>query len=255
MDIALLAVFAFFAGFVDAVVGGGGLIQVPALFTIYPQASAGVLFGTNKFASIFGTGAATLRYMRGLRLRWSMLLPAATGALIFSFLGARVVTMLPTEIIRPVVLFLLVAVAIYTFRKKDFGSIHVPRLEGTPEKWLGFATGAALGFYDGFFGPGTGTFLIFIFVRFFGYDFLNASASAKVINTATNLAALIYFIPTGNIFWLAAAIMALANISGSFAGSHLAISRGVPFVRRLFLLVLSAIILKFGYDTLRALAG
>lgn len=254
MELALLAVFAFFVGFVDAVVGGGGLIQLPALFTVYPQTTAGILFGTNKFSSIFGTAAATLRYVRGLRLSWSMLLPAAVGALIFSFLGARAVTMLPTEIIRPVVLFLLVAVAIYTFWKKDFGSIHVPRLKGSPESWLGFATGAALGFYDGFFGPGTGTFLIFIFIRFFGYDFLNASASAKVINTATNFAALVYFIPSGNILWLTAATMAIANISGSFTGSHLAIRHGAAFVRRLFLVVLAAIILKFSYDTLKMLA-
>ena len=255
MELALLAVLAFFAGFVDAVVGGGGLIQVPALFTVYPQTAPGVLFGTNKFSSIFGTAAATLRYARGVHMPWRMLVPAAAGALIFSFLGARAVTMLPVEIIRPVVLVLLIAVAAYTLKKKHFGSIHVPRLKGTPEKWLGFATGAALGFYDGFFGPGTGTFLIFILVRFFGYDFLNASASAKVINTATNLAALVYFIPTGNIFWLAAAIMAVANLSGSFTGSHLAIRHGVVFVRRLFLIVLAAIILKFGYDTALILAA
>jgi uncharacterized protein len=253
LELALLAVLAFFAGFVDAVVGGGGLVQVPALFTIYPQTAPGILFGTNKFSSIFGTGAATLRYMRGLRLRWPMLLPAAAGALVFSFLGARVVTMLPMELIRPLVLVMLIAVAIYTFKKKDLGSVHVPRLQGTPEKWLGFATGAALGFYDGFFGPGTGTFLIFIFVRFFGYDFLNASASAKVINTATNFAALVYFIPSGNIFWLAAVTMACANVAGSFTGSHMAISRGTVFVRRLFLAVLTVIIIKFGYDTLQHL--
>jgi uncharacterized protein len=251
LDLLLLAVLGFFAGFVDAVVGGSGLIQLPAMFAVYPQAPHGALFGTNKFSSVFGTTAATLRYMRGLRMPWPMLVPACIGALIFSFLGARIVSMMPVPLIRPLVLVLLIAVTIYTFHKKDLGSLHGPRLNGARERWFGFAVGAALGFYDGFFGPGTGMFLIFVFVRFFGYDFLNASASAKIVNTVTNLAALLYFIPSGNIIWPAAVVMATANISGSFAGSHLAIRRGTTFVRRMFLIVLCVIILKFGYDTLR----
>jgi len=255
LDLVLLAALAFFAGFVDAVVGGGGLIQIPALFTVYPQAVPGMLFGTNKIASICGTSAATMRYARGVRLRWPMLVPASLGALVFSFLGARAVTLLPLQVIRPLVLVLLVAVAFYTFHKKHFGAHHVPRLNGARERWLGFGTGAALGFYDGFFGPGTGTFLIFVFVRLFGYDFLNASASAKVINVMTNLAALLYFVPTGNVLWQTAAVMAVANVLGSVSGSHLALRHGAVFVRRLFLAVLTAIILKFGHDTLRLLAA
>lgn len=255
MELVLLAALAFLAGFVDAVVGGGGLIQLPALFSVYPQAIPGALFGTNKFASIFGTAAATMRYARGARLRWPMLLPAALGALVFAFLGARAVSMLPVEVIRPLVLAMLIAVAIYTFKKKALGTVHVPRLKDMTEMWLGLATGAVLGFYDGFFGPGTGAFLIFIFVRLFGYDFLNASANAKVINTVTNFAALLYFIPTGNVLWLAAAIMAVSNVAGSVTGSHVAIRRGATFVRRVFLAVLTAIILKFGYDTFGLFAG
>jgi uncharacterized membrane protein YfcA len=253
LELALLAALAFFAGFVDAVVGGGGLVQIPGLFTLYPQAAPGMLFGTNKVASICGTAAATLRYARGVKLRWPMLIPASLGALVFSFLGARIVTLLPVEIIRPVVLVLLIAVAIYTFHKKHLGAVHVPRLKGAPEKWLGFAAGAVLGFYDGFFGPGTGMFLIFVFVRLFGYDFLNASASAKVINVITNLAALLYFLPSGNVLWQAAAVMAVSQVLGSVSGTHLALRHGAVFVRRLFLAVLGAIILKFGYDTLKLL--
>jgi len=253
LELVLLAVLAYFAGFVDAVVGGGGLIQIPALFTVYPQAVPGMLFGTNKMSSICGTAAATMRYTRGIKLRWPMLVPTSIGALIFSFLGARAVTLLPLQVIRPLVLVLLIVVAAYTFHKKHFGIAHVPLLKGAPERWLGFITGAVLGFYDGFFGPGTGTFLIFIFVRVFGYDFLNASASAKVINVMTNLAALLYFLPTGNVLWQAAAIMAVANVLGSVSGSHLALRHGAVFVRRLFLGVLTAIILKFGYDTFNLL--
>ena len=250
MELLLLAVLGFFAGFVDAVVGGSGLIQLPAMFTVYPNAPHGALFGTNKFSSVFGTTAATLRYARGLAMPWPMLVPACIGALIFSFLGARIVSMMPVPLIRPLVLALLIGVTIYTFLKKDLGSVHGPRLRGVSEKWLGFAVGTMLGFYDGFFGPGTGMFLIFVFVRFFGYDFLNASASAKVVNTVTNLAALLYFIPSGNIIWAAALVMATANITGSFVGSHMAIRRGADFVRRMFLVVLTVLIAKFGYDTL-----
>lgn len=255
LEFVALAAVAFFAGYVDAVVGGGGLIQLPGLFSIYPQGAPGALFGTNKAASICGTTAATWRYARDVQLRWPMLVPAAVGALIFSFLGARVVSLMPMAVIRPLVLVMLIGVAIYTFTKKNLGAIHGPRLDGAAEKWLGFCTGAALGFYDGFFGPGTGTFLIFIFVRLFGYDFLNASASAKVINWMTNFAALLYFVPTGNILWAAAAVMAVAQITGSVTGSHMALRRGAGFVRRLFLIVLGVIIAKFGYDTLKLLAG
>ncbi len=253
MELIPLAVLAFFAGFIDAVVGGGGLIQVPSLFTFYPQATPAVLFGTNKFSSIFGTSAATLRYRRGIRLPWSMLLPAMASALVFSFLGAGAVSYFPKEVIRPLVLILLIVVAVYTFVKKDFGKHHAPRLTKSKEKWFGFGTGAALGFYDGFFGPGAGTFLIFIFVRVFGFSFLSASASAKVVNTATNFAALLYFLPTGNILWAAGLVMAACNLSGSFIGSHIAITRGAPFIRRLFLAVTTVIIAKFAYDTVKLL--
>jgi len=191
--IAGLGGFALLAGLVDAVAGGGGLIQLPALLLLWPAGEATALaavLGTNKFSSICGTGLAAVQYARRVPLHWASLLPAAGAALAGSWLGARVVTGLNPALLRPLILGLLVAVAGYTFARKDLGRLHAPRFSPRQERWLGVAVGAGIGFYDGFFGPGTGSFLIFAFVGLFGFDFLTASAGAKVINFATNLSAL-----------------------------------------------------------------
>ncbi|MBI4755932.1 MAG: TSUP family transporter [Betaproteobacteria bacterium] len=251
MELLFLAPLAFVAGLVDAVVGGGGLIQIPALFTAFPQGAPATLFGTNKLASICGTSVAALRYLRRVPVRWQAMLPALGAALVCSWLGALAVSLLPREVLRPLVLALLLLVAIYTFRRKDFGAIHAPLLGPRAERWAGLAVGAVLGFYDGFFGPGTGAFLIFLFIRYFGYDFLTASASAKLVNWTTNLAALAYFAPTGNVLWITALAMGACNIAGAVVGSQLAMRRGSGFVRGFFLVVLVALIGKFAVDTLR----
>ncbi len=245
----LLAATALFAGFVDAVAGGGGLIQVPALFTAFPGEAAATLFGTNKGASIFGTGNAALRYARRIALPWRLAAPAAVAAFVFSWLGAAAVAWLPREVLRPLILVLLILVTAYTAMKKDLGlgSPTAPPRPGM--EWGAAVAGAILGFYDGFFGPGAGSFLIFVFVRFFALDFLRASAVAKVVNVATNAAALAYFAPNGHVLWGLAFLMAGFNVAGASVGSRLAISRGSGFVRRVFLLVAAVLIAKFGYDT------
>jgi uncharacterized membrane protein YfcA len=250
MELLLLGVLALFAGFVDAIVGGGGLIQLPALFGVYPGAAPALLLGTNKMAGIAGTAVAATRYLRRVRLPWRVLGPAMAGALAFSFLGARAVAWLPREAVRPLVLVLLVVVAGHILARRDFGAVHAPRGPTSAAPWLGFATGAAMGFYDGFFGPGTGAFLMFVFVRVFGWDLLMASAAARVVNVATNLTALAFFAATGNVLWLTGGVMAACNIAGSVAGSELALTRGTGFVRTVFLAVLVALIAKFGWDTL-----
>ena len=207
------------------------------------------LFGTNKLSSIFGTGSAALRYSNTVRIRWNAVFPAAIAAFIFSFLGALTVSLIPADLMRALVLPLLVVVAVYTFFKKDLGSLHAPLHEGAKEKFLAIGLGAGIGFYDGFFGPGTGSFLVFLFVRYFGFDFLRASAAAKVVNVATNFAALLYFVPSGNLIWQLGLLMAAFNVTGSLLGTRLAVRHGSGFVRQIFLLVVSALILKFGYDT------
>ncbi|HNW77524.1 MAG TPA: sulfite exporter TauE/SafE family protein [Candidatus Competibacteraceae bacterium] len=247
----LLFPAAFLAGLVDAVVGGGGLIQIPALFAVESGQSPATLFGTNKFASVFGTANAAWRYAWRVRMPWGTTLPAALAAFAFSYLGAAAVAWLPRELLRPLILLLLLFAAGYTLWHKDLGRIHRPAHSGRRELLWATLLGALIGFYDGFFGPGTGSFLIFLFVRFFGFDFLHASAAAKVVNVATNLAALGFFLPHGH--WLppVAVGMALCNVGGSLLGTRLALQHGSGFVRRVFLLVVGALILKFAWDTFR----
>jgi uncharacterized membrane protein YfcA len=244
---------AFVAGAIDAVVGGGGLIQIPALFAVYPGESPATLFGTNKCASVVGTANATWRYARQVRMPWRTILPAAAAAFAFSYAGAAAVAWLPKDAVRPLILVMLVLAAVYTLKRKEFGQVHRPAHAGRRELAYAVLLGGVIGFYDGFFGPGTGSFLIFLFVRFFGFDFLHASAGAKVVNVATNLAALAYFLPNGYVLPLLAAGMALANVSGSMAGTWLALRRGSGFVRQVFLVVVGVLIVKFAWDTLALL--
>ncbi len=247
--LAVLAVASLFAGFIDSVVGGGGLIQIPAIFSVLPRELPATLFGTNKIASVFGTSNAAWRYARRVAMPWGTTLPAALAAFACSYLGAMSVAWLPREMLRPMILFMLIGAAAYTFWRKDFGAIHRPQHAGRQEFAYALLVGGAIGFYDGFFGPGTGSFLIFLFVRFFGFDFLHASAAAKIVNVATNLAAIAYFVPNGYYLPVVALIMASANVFGSFVGTHLALRHGSGFVRKVFLVVVGALILKFGWDT------
>lgn len=252
MELAVLVAGAFLAGLVDAVVGGGGLILIPLLLTTFPAVPIPILFGTNKVAAVVGTSSACIQYARKIPLPWRLLSWAAASAFAGSWLGAHSVSILPKETMKPLVLGLLVLVGIYTFLKKDFG--HMER-HPMPEKWvipaaLGF--GGVIGFYDGFFGPGTGSFLIFIFVRWFGFDFLKASASAKFVNVATNLAAIIFFANHDGVYWRLAAVMAVANLLGAIVGSQLALRRGNGFVRWLFLALVTVLVGKLALELIRA---
>lgn len=253
MDYVFLALAAFLAGLVDAVVGGGGLIQVPVLFSVLPKELPATLLGTSKLAGVFGTSAAAVNYARRVRVAWSAAAPAALAAFILSFVGAWTVTRVPGEFFRLLLPLVLVAVAIYTFRKKDFGATHAPLHSGMKERVLAVAMGAGIGFYDGFFGPGTGSFLMFLFVRFFGFDFLSASAAAKIVNVACNVSALLWFGYSGHLLWQLGLLMAVCQVGGSLIGTRLAIRHGSTFVRKLFLVVVTALILKTGFDAIRRL--
>lgn len=244
MELAILSLFAFLAGLVDAVVGGGGLIQLPALLVTLPSTPLPLLLGTNKFASCMGTAVAALRYARTVTIPWRTVSLSAGLAFLFSFLGARCVSHLDPGMLRPLVVVILFAVLIFTLCRPNLGKVHAPKLSQLRQLVVGAFFGSIIGFYDGFIGPGTGSFLLFVFVAVIGFDFLHASACAKIINLGTNLAALVYFIPTHNVQYELALTMGAANMVGAYVGAHLSIERGTRFIRVFFILVVTALLLK-----------
>ncbi|MFD0667924.1 sulfite exporter TauE/SafE family protein [Ramlibacter sp. MAHUQ-53] len=248
MELLLMALASLGAGFVDAIVGGGGLILVPALFTLFPTAPPATLFGLNKSASVWGTAMATWQYSRRVTLNWHALLPATAMGLAGGFTGAWAVTVVSGDFLRRLLPLVLLAVLLYTLARKDLGRHHAPVFSRNTERLVACGIALAVGFYDGFFGPGTGSFFVFLFVRLLGYDFLNASAAAKLLNVTTNLAALVLFAFKGHVWWHYAAVMAVANVAGSLLGTRLALRHGAGFVRGVFIVVVSALILKTGYD-------
>jgi uncharacterized membrane protein YfcA len=242
---------AFGAGLIDSMVGGGGLIQTPALFAAFPSVAHSQLLGTGKLAGIGGTISAALRFARSVKIPWPLALPAALAAFFASLCGALLTAHTPADIFRPLVPFMLTAVFIYVARRHDFGSEHAPRPIDMRALFTAMMGAACIGLYDGFFGPGTGTFLVFFFVKAFALDFLHASACAKIVNIAANASALLAFSVTDNVLWLLGLAMMACNITGSIIGSHLAIRHGSSFVRRVFLTVVSALIAKTAWDSLK----
>lgn len=248
MELLLVALASLMAGFVDAIVGGGGLVLLPALFASFPHAPPATLLGVNKGAALCGTTLAALQYSRRVTLPWAMLIPAALAGFVGSFGGAWLVTLVSPQFLRQLLPFVLVLVLIYTLLKKELGQQHAPRYQGLAQGAAAALLALVLGFYDGFFGPGAGSFLVFFFVRWLGFDFLNASANVKVINSATNLAAFLLFVAKGHVWWHYVLVLALANIVGSLLGTRLALKHGAGFVRLMFLGVVSLLIIKTGYD-------
>jgi uncharacterized protein len=215
---------------------------------VFPGAPPATLLGTNKATGVWGTGWATAQFAKRVQIPWAAMLPAAGAALVGSFAGAWTVTLVSAEGLRKALPLILLGVLLYTLARKDLGRRHAPRFAGRKQAAVAGAIGVVIGFYDGFFGPGTGSFFVFLFVRLLGYDFLNASASAKLLNTATNLAALALFAFKGHVWWHVAAVMALANVAGSLLGTRLALQHGAGFVRVAFIVVVAALILKTGSD-------
>ena len=247
-ELVVLSLASLFAGFVDAVGGGGGLVLVPALFGVFPGAAPATLFGTNKAASVWGTGWATWQYASRVQMPWASLWPAALAALVGSGAGAWCVTVADPTLLRRALPFVLLAVLIYTLARRNLGREHAPRYQGRTQAAVASAIAFALGVYDGFFGPGTGSLLVFLFVRLLGFDFLHASASAKLLNTVTNASALLLFAYKGHVWWHLAALMAVANVIGSLIGTRMALRHGAPFVRAVFVCVVALLIVKTVWD-------
>lgn len=242
------------AGFIDAAAGGGGLIQVPALFSAFPQAMPATLLGTNKLASIGGTLIAAKKYLKSVKLPYLILIPCIIASFAGSFCGAFVVRSIASNQFRVVLPIILLALFIYTLLRPSIGLTHAPADLGVKKIFQAIAMGGVIGFYDGFFGPGTGSFLLMGFIRIFGFDFLHASAASKLVNAATNLAAIILFGAFGHIAVFLGLAMMLANMVGGYAGSHCAVRYGNTYIRVLFMFVVALLIVKTGFDALDALS-
>jgi uncharacterized membrane protein YfcA len=239
-----LLVAAFLAGGIDAIVGGGGLIQLPALFSALPGTPPATLLGTSKLAGFAGTASATWRYAHAVRIPWRRLAPVAVIAFAAALAGAVTVTHVAAATFRPLVPVLLTIVLLYTLTQRELGATHAPRDLDRVGAMTGAGLVAAIAFYDGFFGPGTGSFLMLLFIRHYGFDFLNAAAAARVLNAATNVAALAWFGSRGHMLWPTGLAMAAANIGGAQLGTRLALTRGTRFVRIVFIAVVATLIVR-----------
>ena len=243
-----LIMLSFVAGFIDAVVGGGGLIQIPALLISLPKTPLPTIFGTNKIAALAGTSISALQYSKRIKLNYKLLITISICAGLASFLGAKVVSFINVNTLKPVILVVLILIAIYTFLKKDLGAVQTKNLSFDKQLIYGSLIGIIVGFYDGFFGPGTGSFFVLGFVVILGLEFVQASAYSKVINCMTNISALIVFIKQGNYILELAIIMSVCNITGNVIGTRLALKKGNTFVRTIFLLIVTLMIFRYGYD-------
>jgi len=243
---------AFFAGFVDSIAGGGGLIQLPALLIGLPKSETVTVLGTNKFAAVFGTTTAAGLYRREIKPEPKVLIAMALPAFIGSAMGASLASRIPTSSMRPLVLILLVVVAIYTWLKPDLGMVERFKHTDMRRIQIAIAAGSIIGFYDGIFGPGTGSFLLLVLVASFGYAFITASAIAKVVNVSTNLGAILIFGIHGAVLWQIGLALGVANVTGAVIGSRLAIRGGSSLVRKVFLIVTVALIIKVAFDTFQS---
>ena len=245
--IILLCIIAFCAGYVDAVVGGGGLIQVPAGLLLLPSQAVSTIIGTLKLPSFFGTCFATYEYLKKVKIPLLRIGIFTTIAFSAAFTGSYLLTKMSSQFMKPVLFFVLLAMAIYTFTKKDFG--QVVQKEQIKYPWVkGILICLIIGFYDGFIGPGGGSLFVLAFIAILGYDFLNASAHAKIVNLSTNMGSLILFIGKGVILWPIAIPMSICNAAGGIVGSRMALKKGNQFIRKIFLFVIIATLLRLGYD-------
>ena len=244
----ILCIAAFFAGFVDAIVGGGGLIQTPVALILLPNLAVSSVIGSLKIPSFSGTALAARQYLRKVEMNWKLLSIMAGVAFASAFLGSSLLTKVHNDFMKPLLLVVLTLIAIYTFSKKNFGQQQAKNLSHNKQLFLAIIISICIGFYDGFIGPGTGSFLVLAFVSVLGFDFLHASANAKMVNLATNFGSICLFVLKGKIIWAIAIPMAVCNAFGGWIGAKLAIKKGNGFIRIFFLIVVIGTLLRFGYD-------
>ena len=246
--IIFLCIASFVAGFIDAIVGGGGLIQTPAALVLLPNQSVASIIGTLKIPGFSGTSIAAYQYVKKVKINWKLFVVMAIVSFSFSYLGSSLLNVMENDFMKPVLFVILILLLIYTYFKKDFGQFQVDKLSKKQTYIYGSIICVFLGFYDGFIGPGTGSLLIMAFIAVLGFDFLKANIYAKLVNLATNIGSITLFVLKGKIIWAVAIPMAICNVTGSWLGARLAISKGNGFIRVFFLIVVGLALLRFGYD-------
>lgn len=246
--IVLLCIASFVAGFIDAIVGGGGLIQTPAAFILMPAQNVATIIGTLKVPALSGTSVATYQYLKKATVNWKLFGLMAIVSFVFAYLGSSLLNVMKSDFMKPLLFVILVLLMVYTYLKKDFGQFQVDKLTQKQIYIYAITICVFIGFYDGFIGPGTGSLLIMAFIAILGFDFLQANIYAKLVNLATNIGSITLFVIKGKIIWSVAIPMAVCNASGAWLGARLAISKGNGFIRIFFLIVVGIALVRFGYD-------
>lgn len=246
--IVLLCLAAFAAGFIDAIVGGGGLIQTPMGLILLPNLPVSTVIGTLKIPAFSGTFSAAIQYLKKVTIQWKLLLIMMILAVPSAFLGSTLLTYVSNDFMKPLLLVVLSFLAIYTYAKKNFGQQVAKEHSATTQILYAVVISVIVGFYDGFIGPGTGSFFVVAFIAIMGFDFLHASANAKMVNLATNFGSICLFILKGKIIWAVALPMAVCNALGGWLGAKLAINKGNGFIRIFFLIVVVGTLIRFAYD-------
>ena len=246
--LALLCIAAFTAGFVDAIVGGGGLIQLPVALVLLPSFPVASVVGSLKIPSFSGTVFAAIQYIRKVKVNLRLLLLMMLLSTLTAFVGSLLLTKVHNDFMKPILMLVLIMVAIYTYSKKNFGQHISKELSNVKRILYAVIISIVIGFYDGFIGPGTGSFLILSLITIIGIDFLQASANAKMVNLATNAGSITLFLIKGTIIWSIAIPMAICNALGGIIGARLAIIKGNKFIRIFFLIVIVGTLIRFAYD-------
>jgi uncharacterized protein len=244
----IVCIAAFAAGFIDAIAGGGGLVQTPATLITLPNHSLATLLGTTKIPSLFGASIAAFQYSLNVKLNCKLLALMCSIALAAAYAGSKTVAAVSNTFMKPILFCVLIFVALYTYFKKDFGLAVTTSISKTKQVLYTLLFALLIGFYDGFIGPGAGSFMVLFFINALGFDFLKASAHSKLLNVSTNIGSILYFSGSGHILYQYAIPMAIFNFAGSLLGARLALLKGNKFIRIFFLLVVVGTIIRFGYD-------
>ena len=247
--IILASIVSFFAGFIDAVVGGGGLLQVPLLFILFPNMAPVNIIATNRFASIGGTSIAALHYLKNVKVHVKYIFVAGVFVAAASYSGTFLISKIPVHIFKPLLFVIILILTIYTFLKKEIGQVDKKAISKNVYS-LFASIGIFIGLYNGTIGPGTGTLLVFALVQLVGFNFLKASAYAKVINAIADAASLLaFFLQKAVVFKMALPMMG-ANMLGAYVGSKMAIKKGNQFIRIFFIFIMIILLARLGWDIL-----